>query len=125
ESNSGMPEAGFDWVGRESKFVSVAWNHIFSPTVLNEVAFGMKLGNNQKIYNSPDGATLVKQFGLPQPQVTPPEEGKSGGPIFNVTGISDFNPQPLGASETRPRTWTARDTARAEEHTSEIQSPAQ
>jgi len=110
EVNSGIPEAGFDWVDRESKFVSAAWNHIFNPTVLNEAAFGFKRGNNQKIWNSPDGATLVNQFGLPQPLVAPPEAGKSGGPIFNITGISGFNPQPLGTSETRPKTWTVRDS---------------
>ena len=110
ESNSGLPEAGFDWVDYSSKFVSVAWNHIFSPTLLNEAVFGLKLGNNTKITNTPDGASLVSQFGLPQPQSAPPEAGKSGGPIFNITGISGFNPEPLGASETKPRTWTARDT---------------
>jgi len=77
EANSGLPEAGFNWVDYSSKFVSAAWNHIFSPTLLNEAVFGMKLGNNTKITNTPDGAALVSRFGLPQPQVAPPEAGKS------------------------------------------------
>lgn len=64
-----------------------AWNHVFSPTVVNEFRFGTTYHRNFYQANVV-GSTLLQQFGIKGVPTT----GVNAAPFFNITGVTPWSP---------------------------------
>lgn len=105
QNNSLLP-LGKNFLLRQFNFFNASANHIFSPSLLNEVNFGARLGVYGKSSNELLGQDVMSSIGLALAPNTPP--GITGGPTLNITGMTGLVFSP--ASESDERVYTFRDT---------------
>ena len=105
QPNSPPPNAGRNFLQRQFNFFNASANHIFSPTLLNEVNFGARLGLYSKSTNSVLGQDVMSSIGLALAPGTP--SGITGGPSINITGATGLGFS--AASESDERVYTIRD----------------
>ncbi len=104
-TTSGPTTTGISTQLTHTDFYNVSENHIFSPTLLNEANFGVRLGLSNVTTASNDGATLLASLGLPTTPGAP--SGIGGGPVISISGTSSLNFG--GTSAANAQIWTAQD----------------
>ena len=83
-------------------FLNFSENHIFSPSLLNEANYGVRMGGHSKLQERFDGANTVASMGLPATPNAP--SGIGGGPTLSISGAASL-------------TWSAQNEADQRIHT--------
>jgi hypothetical protein len=105
-TTGGPATTGLGFTDGHLNYLSAAENHIFSPSLLNELSLGARVGPYSAQTYSIEGASLLNSLGLPTTPGAPP--GVTGLPTISITGMSGIN---AGGSQGQSESWiyTVRD----------------